>query len=143
MLVIKNAVLQGIELAKAKGAKRAVLLPMSIPSHCTLMNLAAQKMQQQLSKITFKSPKIPVLHNADVRQHNESIAIKDILVKQLYSPVLWVNTVRALGADGITHILECGPGKVLSGLNKRIDRNLQSLPLADGEAIRQAMVLLE
>jgi len=138
----KNAVLQGIEAAKAKGAKRAVLLPMSIPSHCKLMMSAAHKMQQQLAKIKFEPPKIPVLHNVDVEQHNEPSAIRDILVKQLYSPVQWANTIQALVANGVTHIAECGPGKVLAGLNKRIDRNLQSPSLADSEAIKQVITLL-
>jgi len=138
----KNAVLQGIEVAKAKGAKRAVLLPMSIPSHCTLMMSAANKMQQQLAQIRLESPKIPVLHNVDVQQHNEPSAISDVLVKQLYSPVQWVNTIHALVANGVTHIAECGPGKVLGGLNKRIDRNLQSPLLADSEAIKQAITVL-
>lgn len=138
----KNVVLQGIEVAKAKGAKRAVLLPMSIPSHCTLMMSAAKKMQQQLAQIRLESPKIPVLHNVDVQQHNEPSAIRDVLVKQLYSPVQWVNTIHALVANGVTHIAECGPGKVLGGLNKRIDRNLQSPLLADSEAIKQAITVL-
>lgn len=138
----KNAVLQGIEAAKAKGAKRAVLLPMSIPSHCTLMMSAADKMQQQFAQIKLQSPKIPVLHNVDVMQHSEPSAIRDILVKQLYSPVQWVNIIHALVANGVTHIAECGPGKILTGLNKRIDRNLQSLPLIDSEAIKQAAIVL-
>lgn len=138
----KNAVLQGIEAAKAKGAKRAVLLPMSIPSHCTLMMSAAKKMQQELAQIKLEPPKIPVLHNVDVQQHNEPLAIRDILVKQLYSPVQWVKTIHALVANGVTHIAECGPGKVLGGLNKRIDRNLQSPLLADSEAIKQAITVL-
>ena len=138
----KNTVLQGIEVAKAKGAKRAVLLPMSIPSHCTLMMSAAKKMQQELAQIRLESPKIPVLHNVDVQQHNEPSAIRDVLVKQLYSPVQWVNTIHVLVANGVTHIAECGPGKVLGGLNKRIDRNLQSPLLADSEAIKQAITVL-
>lgn len=138
----KAAVLQGMTAAKAKGAKRAILLPMSIPSHCPLMMPAAQKMQQQLAQIKLESPKIPVLHNVDVQQHNETSAIKEILVKQLYSPVQWVNTVNALVANGVTHVVECGPGKVLTGLNKRIDRNLQNLSLADSETMAQALTML-
>ncbi|MBA2483862.1 MAG: ACP S-malonyltransferase [Nitrosomonas sp.] len=138
----KTAVLQGMTVAKAKGAKRAILLPMSIPSHCPLMMPAAQKMQQQLIQIKLVSPNIPVLHNVDVQQHNETSAIKEILVKQLYSPVQWVNTVNALVANGVTHVVECGPGKVLTGLNKRIDRNLQNLSLADSETMGQALKTL-
>lgn len=134
----KNAVLKGIELAKEKGAKRAVMLPMSIPSHCALMRPAAQEMQKQLEQLTLHTPTIPVLHNVDAENHNDIAAIKDILVKQLYSPVRWVDTIRSLAAADVTHIAECGPGKVLAGLNKRIDRNLQSVPLTDDETVRQA-----
>lgn len=139
----KNAVLQGIDLAKEKGAKRAVMLPMSIPSHCALMRLAAQEMQKQLEQTTLQTPIIPVLHNVDTQQHNDITAIKEILVKQLYSPVKWVDTIRSLAATGVTHIAECGPGKVLAGLNKRIDRNLQSVPLTDNETVKQALTILK
>lgn len=139
----KNAVLKGIDLAKEKGAKRAVMLPMSIPSHCALMRPAAQKMQEQLEKTTFQIPTIPVLHNVDANHHDDISAIKDTLVKQLYSPVRWVDTIRSLAAADVTHIAECGPGKVLAGLNKRIDRNLQSVPLTDNDTVRQATTELK
>jgi len=135
----KNAILQGIELAKSKGAKRAVMLPMSIPSHCSLMNSAAENIQQQLEHMILQSPKIPILHNVDVKPHLDTASIKEILVQQLVSPVRWVDTIRALATAGITHVVECGPGKVLAGLNKRIDQNLQQLSLADSEAIKQAI----
>ena len=135
----RNAILQGIEMAKSKGAKRAILLPMSIPSHCSLMKPAANRMQQQLEHVMLHSPKIPILHNADVKTHSDSTAIKKILVQQLISPVRWVDTIRAFAAAGITHVVECGPGKVLAGLNKRIDQNLQQLSLANSEAIVQAV----
>lgn len=139
----KNAVLKGIDLAKEKGAKRAVMLPVSIPSHCALMRPAAQKMQEQLEKTTFQIPTIPVLHNVDANHHDDISAIKDTLVKQLYSPVRWVDTIRSLAAADVTHIAECGPGKVLAGLNKRIDRNLQSVPLTDNDTVRQATTELK
>jgi len=135
----RNAILQGIEMAKSKGAKRAILLPMSIPSHCSLIKPAAKRMQQQLEHVILRSPKIPILHNADVKLHSDTTAIKKILVQQLISPVRWVDTIRAFSAAGITHVVECGPGKVLAGLNKRIDQNLQQLSLADSEAIKQAV----
>ncbi len=135
----KNAILRGIEMTKARGAKRAIMLPMSIPSHCALMQPAADKMKQQLQQVTLQSPKIPVLHNADVKTHSNAADIQEILVRQLTGPVRWVNTIKAFAASGITHIVECGPGKVLAGLNKRIDQNLQQLSLADSEAIRQAI----
>ncbi|PTQ77275.1 [acyl-carrier-protein] S-malonyltransferase [Nitrosomonas oligotropha] len=135
----KNAILQGIEMAKSKGAKRAIMLPMSIPSHCSLMKPAADSMRQQLAHVPLQSPRIPILHNADVKTHTDTADIKEILIRQLTSPVRWVDTVKALAANGITHVVECGPGKVLAGLNKRIDPNLQQLSLADGEAMKQAI----
>jgi [acyl-carrier-protein] S-malonyltransferase len=135
----KNAILKGIEMAKSKGAKRAIMLPMSIPSHCSLMKPAADSMRQQLAHVTLQSPRIPILHNADVKTHADVADIKEILIRQLTSPVRWVDTIKALAANGITHVVECGPGKVLAGLNKRIDPNLQQLSLADDEAIKQAI----
>lgn len=134
-----NAIQKGIELAKAKGAKRAIMLPMSIPSHCSLMKPAAEQMKQQLEKVTLQSPHLPILHNADVKSHANPASIKDILVQQLVRPVRWVDTIRAFATAGVTHVVECGSGKVLAGLNKRIDQNLQQLSLADSEAIKQAV----
>lgn len=135
----RNAILQGIEMAKSKGAKRAIMLPMSIPSHCSLMQPAAESMQQQLEHVMLHAPKIPILHNVDVKPHPETADIKKILVQQLISPVRWVGTIRAFAAAGITHVVECGPGKVLAGLNKRIDQNLQQLSLVNSETIKQAV----
>lgn len=134
----KEGVLEGIEMCKAKGAKRAIMLPMSIPSHCSLMQDAAQKMQQQLNQLTLQPPKIPILHNADVSTHSDSNSIKQILVQQLINPVRWVDTVHALAANGISHLIECGPGKILIGLNKRIESNLQHISLTDTDTIKQA-----
>lgn len=138
----KNAVLRGMELAKSHGAKRVLMLPVSVPSHCSLMSRAADKMRQQLERVTLKSPKIPLLHNADVQQHNDPIAMKEILVQQLCKPVRWTETIRSFAAAGVLHIMECGPGKVLSGLNKHIDQNLQSLALPDGVALQHAVSIL-
>ena len=135
----KNAILQGIEMAKSKGAKRAIMLPMSIPSHCSLMKPAADSMRQQLAHVAMQPPRIPVLHNADIKTHSDAADIKEILIRQLTSPVRWVDTVKAFATSGVTHVVECGPGKVLAGLNKRIDPNLQQLSLADGEAVKQAI----
>jgi len=139
----KSAIIQGIELAKTKGAKLAVMLPMSIPSHCTLMKSAALKMQQQLHNTVLQTPKISVLHNVDAQSYPDIASIREILTQQLYSPVRWVDTIQAFATHGITHIAECGPGKVLTGLNKRIDRNMQQLSLTDSEAIRQAITILK
>lgn len=138
----RNAVLRGMELAKAKGAKRAIMLPMSVPSHCSLMHQAAEKMQQRLELVALQSPTIPVLHNADVQPHADAAAIRNILVQQLCKPVRWTETIHAFATAGVTHVVECGPGKVLSGLNKRIDGKLQSLALADGDALRQVAGVL-
>ena len=135
----KNAILQGIELAKSKGAKRAIMLPMSIPSHCSLMKPAAERLQLQLQHVTLQAPNIPILHNTDVKSHSDPATIKEILAQQLIRPVHWVDTIRAFAAAEITHVIECGPGKVLAGLNKRIDQNLQQLPLTDSEAIKRAI----
>ena len=138
----KNAVLRGIELAKKKGAKMAVLLPMSVPSHCSLMAPAAEKMQQQLEMITLQTPGIPVIHNADVKQHKNSMDIKNILVKQLCIPVRWTDTINSFTTEDVTHIAECGPGKILTGLNKRINKNLQNIALINADALRQTISIL-
>ena len=137
----KNAILQGIEMAKSKGAKRAIMLPMSIPSHCSLMKPAADRMRLQLEHTALQPPKISILHNVDVNPHADVASLREILIQQLVSPVRWVDTIRAFAADGVTHVIECGPGKVLAGLNKRIDQTLQQLSLADSETIKQAVNL--
>lgn len=115
------------------------MLPMSIPSHCSLMQNAAQAMQQQLDQLALQTPRIPILHNADVSTHNDTASIKTILVKQLINPVRWVDTVHTLASSGISHLIECGPGKVLIGLNKRIEPNLQHISLTDTDTIQQTI----
>lgn len=116
----KAAVERGCTLAKEKGAKRALPLPVSVPSHCALMKPAAEKLLAALHGIEVKTPAVQVLHNADVAGHTDPAAIRDALARQLFSPVRWVETVRAMAAQGVELIAECGPGKVLAGLNKRI-----------------------
>jgi [acyl-carrier-protein] S-malonyltransferase len=138
----RNAVLRGMELAKSNGAKGAVMLPMSIPSHCSLMKGAADRMRLQMEKVKLRPPQVPLLHNVDIQRHDDPDVIKEILVQQLFKPVQWTETIRAFAATGVNFIVECGPGKVLSGLNKRIDKSLQSLPLVDGSALRHALNLL-
>ena len=133
----KAAVERGAEIAKAKGAKRALLLPVSVPSHCALMKPAGDALADYLKNITVAAPAIPVWHNADVAAHNDAAAIKDALVRQLYSPVRWVETVQAFVANGLVQVVECGPGKVLAGLNKRIDSAVQAVALADVSSIEQ------
>jgi [acyl-carrier-protein] S-malonyltransferase len=134
----KAAVERGMELAKARGAKRALPLPVSVPSHCSLMKPAAEKLAAYLQSVAMQTPQVPVLHNADVRSYSGAAEIKDALVRQLYMPVRWVETVQALAAAGVTHVAECGPGKVLAGLNKRIVADLQGLALTDVAALEQA-----
>ena len=131
----KAAVERGMTLAKEKGAKRALALPVSVPSHCALMKPAAEKLAEYLNKITINTPKIPVIHNADVAAYNDSSQIKDALVRQLYSPVRWGETVQYLHAQGVINSAECGPGKVLSGLTKRIVAELPCVALTSNEAI--------
>ena len=138
----RAAVERGMELAKAKGAKRAIMLPMSVPSHCRLLKVAAEQLRTYLANIPVQPPVIPVLNNADVAIYSDAAEIKDALVRRLYSPVRWVETVLEFGKQGITHNVECGPGKVLAGLNKRIDTNQQALALNDGEALKQALLAL-
>lgn len=135
----KAAVLEGMAIAKSKGAKLVTLLPLSIPSHCSLMRPAAEKFQKLLEQIDFYSPQIPVIHNADVQQHQQSSEIKKILMQQIHSPVHWVNTIQSFVSQGVTHIVECGPGKVLSGLTKRIDKTPTNYSLIDSESIQQAI----
>jgi [acyl-carrier-protein] S-malonyltransferase len=138
----KTAVLRGMEASKTKGAKRALLLPMSAPSHCSLMREAADLLRQRLQSIMIKTPGIPVMHNADVNSHADPQEIKDALVRQLYNPVRWVETIQALAQKGVTHIAECAPGKVLTGLNKRIAANLEMMALIDSNSLRQALTVL-
>lgn len=134
----KAAVERGMEAAKAKGAKRALILPVSVPSHCALMKPAADKLATYLENVTVQAPQVPVLHNADVAAYSDAERIKDALVRQLYSPVRWVESVQAIAAQGITLAAECGPGKVLAGLNKRIAGDMTCYALTGVEAIDEA-----
>jgi len=138
----RAAVERGMELAKAKGAKRALMLPMSVPSHCSLLKGAAEKLRAYLNDVAMQTPAVPVVHNADVKSYADAASIKDALVRQLYSPVRWVETVQYFGKQGITHNVECAPGKVLLGLNKRIDTNQQALTLNDGAALQATLAAL-
>jgi [acyl-carrier-protein] S-malonyltransferase len=138
----KAAVERACEACKARGAKRALLLPVSVPSHCDLMKPAAEKLAAKLATIEINAPKVPVLHNADVAAYSDAAAVRDALVRQLYQPVRWVETVQKMVADGVTVMAECGPGKVLVGLNKRIAADLPSVALVDSaslEALKAAL----
>jgi [acyl-carrier-protein] S-malonyltransferase len=131
----KAAVERGMELAKIKGAKRALPLPVSVPSHCALMKPAALQLAEYLKNVAVNAPQIPVLHNADVAAYNDGEKIKNALVRQLYSPVRWVETVQAIAAQGVTQAAECGPGKVLAGLTKRIVAELPCVALTSSDAL--------
>lgn len=135
----KNAVDRGCILAKEKGAKRALPLPVSVPSHCALMKPAAEKLLLALGRIELRAPQIPVLHNADVVSYVDPDAIRDALARQLYRPVRWVETVQAMAAQGVDLIAECGPGKVLAGLNKRIVDGVAGVALADAAALADTL----
>lgn len=139
----KAAVDRGCALAKEKGAKRAVPLPVSVPSHCALMKPAADTLRAALAAIEIKSPEIPVLHNADVASHADPAAIRDALARQLYSPVRWVETIQAMAAQGVELIAECGPGKVLAGLNKRCAEGFTGVALADAAAMADTLAKLK
>ncbi|XZG71163.1 ACP S-malonyltransferase [Chitinibacteraceae bacterium HSL-7] len=130
----KAAVERACEVAKGKGAKRALLLPVSVPSHCALMKPAAEQLAGKLATLQLSAPVMPVLHNADVASYGDIAQISDALVRQLYQPVRWVESVQKLAADGATVIAECGPGKVLAGLNKRIAADAQHFALTDPAA---------
>jgi len=134
----KAAVERAMALAKEKGAKRALPLPVSVPSHSSLMRPAAEKLLAHLQGVAIAVPAIAVLHNTDVQSHAEPDAIRAALAKQLHTPVRWVETVRALKAAGIERVIECGPGKVLAGLNKRIDDSLPAVALVDEASLAAA-----
>lgn len=138
----RAAVERGMEMAKARGAKRALMLPMSVPSHCSLLKGAAEKMRSYLENVPLQTPTIPVLHNADVKSYSDAGQIKDALVRQLYLPVRWVETVLYFGQNGVKFNVECAPGKVLLGLNKRIDTNQEALALNDGAAMQATLAAL-
>lgn len=134
-----EAVARVAELAKAAGAKRALMLDVSVPSHCALMRPAAERLAAAMQDITFNPPQVPVLHNVNVAEATDPAAIRQLLVEQLFSPVRWVETVQAIAGRGAEIVLEAGPGKVLSGLVKRIDKSLQALPVFDPDSLDVAM----
>jgi [acyl-carrier-protein] S-malonyltransferase len=136
------AVARAVENAKGAGAKLAKLLPVSVPSHCALMHPAAERMRERLKQVRIDTPHIPVLHNVHVQSESDPDAIREALVRQVEFPVRWVETVQKMAADGVTKLVECGPGKVLAGLNKRIAKDTQTLPVYDPETLQQARAAL-
>lgn len=134
-----SAVNRAIDAASEAGAKKAILLPVSAPSHCSLMQPAANKLEDRLTTIEISTPNIPVLQNADVSSHQEPETIKQTLVKQLHNPVRWVETIEKMLADGVEEFVECGPGKVLAGLNKRIARRAPVFPVVDKASLEKLL----
>jgi len=137
-----EAVERAIAAAKARGARRGVLLPVSAPFHSSLMKPAALRLAERLASVTIATPLIPVLHNADVMTHSEPEAIRAALARQAASPVRWVETVQAFAARGVARSFECGPGRVLTGLSKRIAPTIEGLALDDGDGIDAARAAL-
>jgi len=134
-----TAVQRAMQLAKQAGAKRVLLLPVSVPSHCSLMKPAADTFAGDIASVAIRTPAVPVLHNADVGIHDNAQAIGDALVRQLYKPVRWVETIRAMHASGVTTVLEMGPGKVLAGLNKRIEKSMAAIAVQNPDDLEQAL----
>jgi [acyl-carrier-protein] S-malonyltransferase len=135
----KAAVGRAIEACKARGAKRAMPLPVSAPFHSTLMKPAGERLDERLKAVAIAAPRVPVVNNVDVATASTPEAIRDALVRQAYSPVRWVEVIGAIVAQGVTHIVECGPGKVLAGMTKRIAPQVSSLTLADRASLEQAL----
>ncbi len=133
----KAAVDKACEQLKAQGAKRALLLPVSAPFHSSLMRPAAQKLKEKLATVSLAMPTIPVLNNIDVAVQTDEAAIKDALYRQAFGPVRWVECVQAIKARGVSNVVECGPGKVLAGLVKRIDAEMTGLPLYDPASLAE------
>lgn len=135
----KEAVERAGAACKAAGAKRALPLPVSVPSHCALMKPAADKLAVALESITFNTPAVPVINNVDVKAETDAGAIRHALVRQLYSPVRWTESVEAMAAQGVTQLLEIGPGKVLTGLTKRIVDSLTAAAVNDSASLTAAL----
>ncbi|MDE2504416.1 MAG: ACP S-malonyltransferase [Burkholderiales bacterium] len=138
----KAGVDRACEQLKAMGAKRALLLPVSAPFHSALMKPAAETLRAALAGVAIAAPRIPVVNNVDVAVATDADAIRDALYRQAYGPVRWVEVTQALRARGLTHVYECGPGKVLSGLVKRIDPTLETLCIQDPASLKQALETL-
>ncbi|WP_223668844.1 ACP S-malonyltransferase [Kangiella shandongensis] len=134
-----EAVERAMEACKEAGAKRALPLPVSVPSHCALMKPAAEKLAEKLEATNFNNPDIPVINNVDVSTEATADAIKDALIRQLYNPVRWTETVQRLKQEGVEILHECGPGNVLCGLAKRIDRSLTGKPLGTLDKFEAAL----
>jgi [acyl-carrier-protein] S-malonyltransferase len=139
----RAAVERAIALAKQRGAKRAMLLPVSAPFHSSLLAPAAERLALRLAHVDVKKPAIPVIHNVDVATHDAPDEIRAALARQAASPVRWTETIRAMADAGVTHIVECGPGKVLTGLTRRISEGITALSLSDETALAEALAAVK
>jgi [acyl-carrier-protein] S-malonyltransferase len=139
----KAAVEKACEVAKAKGAKRALPLPVSAPFHSSLLKPASDQLREYLASVDVQVPAIPVINNVDVAVVNEPAKIKDALVRQAAGAVRWVESVQAMSAQAVTHVIECGPGKVLAGLTKRIDGNLVGASIFDPASLEETLKLVK
>jgi [acyl-carrier-protein] S-malonyltransferase len=139
----KAAVERAAAAAKAKGAKRAVMLPVSAPFHASLLKPAAERLEQVLSGITFHAPQIPIVNNVDVAVVTDPQLIKAALARQACNPVRWVEVIQHMARSGVTHVGECGPGKVLAGMTRRIESGLQGFAIADAASLAQSVQALK
>jgi [acyl-carrier-protein] S-malonyltransferase len=137
------AVERAVALAKEAGAKRALVLPVSVPSHCSLMAPAAERLAERLASVAVVAPAIPVINNVDVKAESAADAIRDALRRQLFMPVRWVEVINAMSARGVGSVVECGPGKVLAGLNKRINKEMGTFETLDTDSLMKALETLK
>lgn len=135
----KAAVERAIEVAKGRGAKRAMLLPVSAPFHCALMRPAAARLAERLADVEISPPALAVLNNVDVACYDDPAQIRDALVRQAYSPVRWIESIQAIASHEVSHVFECGPGKVLAGMTKRIAKELQGGAIHDADSLEQSI----
>ncbi|NLC24973.1 MAG: ACP S-malonyltransferase [Oxalobacter sp.] len=139
----KGALERACEAAKAKGAKRAIMLPVSAPFHSSLLSPASERLKEYMASLTFSTPEIPLINNVDVAVLNDPEAIKDALVRQVANSVRWVETIRKMASMGITHVVECGPGKVLAGLCRRIDGSVTGEAIVDQASLENVLETLQ
>jgi [acyl-carrier-protein] S-malonyltransferase len=137
-----SAVARACDVARRLGAKRALALPVSAPFHSSLLRPASDRLRKYLADVRLNAPTIPLLNNVDVAIENEAGRIVDALARQAAAPVRWVETIRTMAADGVTHVVECGPGRVLAGLTKRIAPTLESIAIADAAGLEDALARL-
>jgi [acyl-carrier-protein] S-malonyltransferase len=135
---VRSAVERAVNAAKQRGAKRALVLPVSVPSHCSLMESAAAKLAQHLAECPMAPPVIPVINNVDVKAESDPSAIRDALGRQLYKPVRWVEVIQSMASQGVGLVVEAGPGKVLMGLTKRIDKQIATQGIYDKSSLADA-----